>query len=54
MVGSWSAVGLRDYLPNVVSFQECDGGHMIPITRPETIAEAITAVTAAMDRPGPA
>ncbi len=50
MVGSWSAVGLRDYLPNVVSFQECDGGHMIPITRPETIAEAITAVTAAMSR----
>lgn len=53
MVGSWSAVGLRDYLPNVVSFQECDGGHMIPITRPETIAEAIGAVTAAMDRPQP-
>ncbi|MDQ8043996.1 MAG: alpha/beta hydrolase [Solirubrobacteraceae bacterium] len=51
MVGSWSAVGLRDYLPNVVSFQECDGGHMIPITRPETIAEAIGAVTASMGRP---
>lgn len=49
MVGSWSAVGLRDYLPNVVSFQECDGGHMIPITRPETIAESIAAVTAAME-----
>lgn len=50
MVGSWSAVGLRDYLPSVVSFQECDGGHMIPYTRPETIAEAIGAVTSAMDR----
>jgi pimeloyl-ACP methyl ester carboxylesterase len=50
MVGSWSAVGLRDYLPNVVSFQECHGGHMIPFTRPETIAEAIGAVTSAMDR----
>ncbi len=50
MVGSWSAVGLRDYLPNVVSFQECDGGHMIPFTRPETIVEAIGAVTNAMDR----
>ncbi|MEH3053397.1 MAG: alpha/beta hydrolase [Patulibacter minatonensis] len=50
MVGSWSAVGLRDYLPNVVSFQECDGGHMIPFTRPETVAEAIAAVTVAMDR----
>jgi pimeloyl-ACP methyl ester carboxylesterase len=50
MVGSWSAVGLRDYLPNVVSFQECDGGHMIPFTRPETIAEAVAAVTAAMER----
>lgn len=53
MVGSWSAVGLRDYLPNVVSFQECHGGHMIPFTRPETIAEAIEAVTLAMDRRGP-
>jgi pimeloyl-ACP methyl ester carboxylesterase len=52
MVGSWSAVGLRDYLPNVVSFQECHGGHMIPFTRPETIAEAIEAVTLAMDRRG--
>lgn len=50
MVGSWSAVGLRDYLPNVVSFQECHGGHMIPYTRPETIAEAIGAVSTAMDR----
>lgn len=50
MVGSWSAVGLRDYLPNVVSFQECDGGHMIPFTRPETVAAAIAAVTDAMDR----
>lgn len=48
MVGEWSAVGLRDYLPNVVSFQSCDGGHMIPVTRPETIAEAIGAVTSAM------
>lgn len=50
MVGSWSAVGLRDYLPNVVSFQECDGGHMIPYTRPETVAAAIAAVTDSMDR----
>ncbi|MBO9533403.1 MAG: alpha/beta hydrolase [Solirubrobacteraceae bacterium] len=54
MVGSWSAVGLRDYLPNVVSFQECHGGHMIPFTRPETIAEAIAAVTNSMDRRGAA
>ncbi len=51
MVGEWSAVGLRDYLPNVVSFQSCDGGHMVPITRPETVAEAINAVTAAMVEP---
>jgi pimeloyl-ACP methyl ester carboxylesterase len=50
MVGSWSAVGLRDYLPNVVSFQECHGGHMIPYTRPETIAASIGAVTSAMER----
>lgn len=50
MVGSWSAVGLRDYLPNVVSFQECDGGHMIPFSRPETIVGAIGAVTQAMER----
>ncbi|MFT4035202.1 MAG: alpha/beta hydrolase [Patulibacter sp.] len=50
MVGSWSAIGLRDDLPNVVSFRECDGGHMIPLTRPEAIAEAIGAVSAAMER----
>lgn len=48
MVGDWSAIGLRDYLPNVVSFQSCDGGHMVPITRPETVAEAVIAVTASM------
>ncbi len=48
MVGSWSAVGLRDDLPRVVSFQECNGGHMIPITRPETVAEAVRAVSDVM------
>lgn len=45
MVGSWSAVGLRDDLPRVVSFQECNGGHMIPVTRPETVAETVRAVS---------
>lgn len=48
MVGQWSALGLRDYLPNVVSFQRCDGGHMIPIMRPQTVAEAVGAVSMAM------
>jgi pimeloyl-ACP methyl ester carboxylesterase len=50
MVGSWSAVGLRDYLPNVVSFEECDGGHMIPYTRPVSVHTAVTAVTESMLR----